>query len=346
MNAAKLAPLEAVKNASMKCPGIWDMIEWVRGKGIEFGYKWDESICRYPIAYAIGALTKLGASSFDATGMGGFYAALAMWRREKRIYRYDPDLMDEVLETADDLVIPVEVLRRMPAQCLFIQYPEHGSDVAGFFAWIECDVERNSQELRIFYIDRGGEPLFQSFIHLIPGGTISDGISEAKRRILENANVSPGVGIALKSVEESRQITIESVQLLLYVCAENADMEENEEQKRIYKPGQKIADRFREVRKWDVGENVGEQIRIIKARKSSQPSSANESTESVGSKTHRYKNRPHMRRAHWHHYWTGVGRTKLTLKWINSMLVNAEDGEIDVTVQDVQKKENPEGDNK
>ena len=26
--------------------------------------------------------------------------------------------------------------------------------------------------------------------------------------------------------------------------------------------------------------------------------------------------RAHVRRAHWHHYWTGKGRTELVLRWI------------------------------
>ena len=31
--------------------------------------------------------------------------------------------------------------------------------------------------------------------------------------------------------------------------------------------------------------------------------------------------RPHVRRAHWHHYWTGTGRTTLEVRWIEPTLV-------------------------
>jgi len=39
--------------------------------------------------------------------------------------------------------------------------------------------------------------------------------------------------------------------------------------------------------------------------------------------------RPHVRRAHWHHYWTGPrdGERKLVLKWVPQSLVNAASGE-------------------
>lgn len=34
--------------------------------------------------------------------------------------------------------------------------------------------------------------------------------------------------------------------------------------------------------------------------------------------------RPHLRRAHWHHYWVGQGRTRLELRWIHPVLVGGE----------------------
>jgi len=31
--------------------------------------------------------------------------------------------------------------------------------------------------------------------------------------------------------------------------------------------------------------------------------------------------RPHVRRAHWHHYWVGEGRTRLEVRWIEPTFV-------------------------
>lgn len=33
--------------------------------------------------------------------------------------------------------------------------------------------------------------------------------------------------------------------------------------------------------------------------------------------------RPHVRRAHWHHYWVGEGHTRLEVRWIEPTLVLA-----------------------
>lgn len=44
--------------------------------------------------------------------------------------------------------------------------------------------------------------------------------------------------------------------------------------------------------------------------------------------------RPHMRRAHWHHFWTGKKgeERKLILKWIAPSFINTELGEQPATI--------------
>ena len=54
--------------------------------------------------------------------------------------------------------------------------------------------------------------------------------------------------------------------------------------------------------------------------------------------------RPHVRRAHWHHYWVGEGRTRLEVRWIEPTFVLPE-GKREVelaTVRKVQGTQPPE----
>ena len=37
--------------------------------------------------------------------------------------------------------------------------------------------------------------------------------------------------------------------------------------------------------------------------------------------------RPHIRRAHWHTFWTGAGRTTPIVRWLHPILVHPEDQE-------------------
>jgi hypothetical protein len=68
----------------------------------------------------------------------------------------------------------------------------------------------------------------------------------------------------------------------------------------------------------EVGFHLGASIRAYRRYASAQ----------THDETHRQV-RPHMRRAHWHHYWTGprIGPRKLVLKWVAPTLVGADSAE-------------------
>lgn len=65
--------------------------------------------------------------------------ALAAWRPTKQIYRFDPTLYDALWHSPLAGALPCELLRRMPAWCVYIEGGEaalqHG--LHGFFAHLE-----------------------------------------------------------------------------------------------------------------------------------------------------------------------------------------------------------------
>ena len=103
---------------------------------------------------------------------------------------------------------------------------------------------------------------------------------------------------------------------------QNAEIAPDEEQKAITKRGVIIKDKYSEIRKWDVGFRTGSAIRLY------------EETEKLRNTENQNKNgshaspRPHMRRGHWHHFWTGPKakpkERKLILKWLSPMAVAAD----------------------
>ena len=96
-----------------------------------------------------------------------------------------------------------------------------------------------------------------------------------------------------------------------YLCSKNADIVPS------YKPQPNLprnnAKRRSNATWHDVGYHVGAQLRAYEHSRRSQ---ANGGHGSV---------RPHMRRAHWHHFWTGPrdGERELVLKWLSPTMVNA-----------------------
>ena len=114
-------------------------------------------------------------------------AALYAWRKEKLIYTFDADITEELLNTADDIVVPVEILEHLPAKCVYIPFSEFlkqpGAD--GFFAFIEHDPNTKAKELRINPIDENGNEGTHFSLHLSPGATIGQGMEESAKYAFE-----------------------------------------------------------------------------------------------------------------------------------------------------------------
>lgn len=102
-----------------------------------------------------------------------------------------------------------------------------------------------------------------------------------------------------------------------YLCSTNADIVPSYEPQRGIRRNN--AKRRSQATWNDVGYRIGAELRAWK-RKGPASHSGNGAGGSV---------RPHMRRAHWHHFWVGPrdGERKLVLKWLAPTMVNGGDYE-------------------
>ena len=98
--------------------------------------------------------------------------------------------------------------------------------------------------------------------------TIEDSVSEL-RTILSDAEL-----IHDKNTDYETSLSVgagfisKAIQLVLYICAANAEISENPKQKAITRKSTNNSqpkDAFREVRKWDVGYRIGNAIRAAKS---------------------------------------------------------------------------------
>ena len=336
-----IPPLALTQHYTKTFPGVWDRIDELRSRTVsgEIPAPWDFDLCYCPVAAAMGALEACQGVRARFSGEAGFVAACAAWRRTKMIYRFDTALADELIAMADDITVPVEILRSLPAPAVYVQFEEPGGNdeilLDGFLVHIEDDVNTREKELRIDYLTADGTPVLPVIVHLIPGGTVSDGVRRAEEVSRENLRKNPLVTpeqreIGLRAIRESTRTAIEALQLVLYICSENAEIRENEDQAKIYRKSDRIVDKYRELRKWDVGVKTGIILRAAEKRgRENNPDSEPETAENTRSYNRIHKARPHVRRAHWHHFWTGSGgNKKLILRWVSTILVNAGDGEL------------------
>ena len=129
-----------------------------------------------------------------------------------------------------------------------------------------------------------------------------------------------------KVVEASTEDLLQkTLQLVLYLCAENAELVPEPSGKgREETPARPLKavvmqkDRYSDIRKWDVGIRIGAAIRKYRSDVKIENSASSEEVEPK-ERTGHASPRPHMRRGHWHHFWTGARKDaerKLVLRWI------------------------------
>lgn len=231
------------------------------------------------------------------------------WRQTKLIYEFDKTLVEE-LNAQTDLAVASEMLKRLPFECAYIMTPNlfsyNDEPVDGFMCLKRHDV------LQILFVAWNRKD-----------GTTNEGLLDIHldaKTLEESDKLSQEASIRRGLISEHAPSTHTGngiIQLLLYLCAANADIKERRPTTAAKKTP-KASDK-RPVRHWDVGVRVGATIKRNR-------SYAVRTTQSADHKQHA-RPRPHLRRGHWSHFWTGkrdsVDRERI-LKWIEPVYINAD----------------------
>ena len=249
-------------------------------------------------------------------------AAIGSWRYSQSIYRLDPDLMAALVDTPVSGSIPSDVLFRLPEWCVYVETPGwtwEGEALYGFWVHLESDDNSGRAELR-FLLDCEsiliGLPL-----HIGPW-TIIEAVdrmaSEAKNNlqkisVSETFSSHAETALGPDAIQAIGEQINPLVSLVLYLCSEEPELDglkkpsapltrpALKKTKQGWKlfPPEKITIRT-------VGVAIGEQLR-------------NAGTGDPTGKTVR----THLRRGHWHGYWTGprTGERKFVYHWISPLVV-------------------------
>lgn len=340
-----MKPLKLIRQMTNKMPNIYNDLAMQRQNSTA---TWNKDLCYLPINQITDVMAKKHANKIEWNLDVQILAATAPWRLYKQVFRFTPEMEKVLCEQAEDIEIPVEILYQLPFQSIYIQ--TNGFDFDGFFVHFEQDLRDMNVELRILLC----YPDYESpmFVHLEKGGTISDGIEKAKQESIKNVNDGWNpLGLTHNEVmklldeiyQKHNELIPKLIQLVLYLCAENKEVTPNPEQEKVYrqpKP-QYIKDKVREVKKWDVGVETGIRLRSIYTRHSS--NNTHQSGVNCGG-----RKSPHVRRGHWHHFWTGrkgSEERRRIIKWVAPMFINT-DGDIEspfVTVNDIKTNLDEEG---
>lgn len=259
-------------------------------------------------------------------------ATLAAWRMTQGIYRIDPALYGDLVQTPLVGEIPADVLLRLPEWCVYVETPglratgRGGAllDVLG--SWARID-DFGDRRLLVLSLDIAGAADPQPHT-LDLRGTIQDGLEAIAREYADAGLVHRSSGW-LEAAGGVASYIAPIVNLLLYLCS-TTDIGGKRGQPGNPAPVRTRRDGWRlfpadGLRTWDVGVRLGAALR--RAYQAEQAGTA----EHAGP-------RPHVRRAHWHTILSGPrltpagapippGQRRADLRWMPPIPVNVDDVE-------------------
>lgn len=254
----------------------------------------------------------------DLTKVNDLTSAITVipWRYSRSVYRFDPDVYRELISTPFSGDLPEEVLLRLPEWSIFVEM--QGEAVSGVFVSLEY-VSAGKVELRFVFC--AGEKLIPFYISL-SAGTVEKSFEESLQEFEKIVGGSDKVKAEYAELlGEDLSLLKKALSLVLYVCSDEAEMRDRDApdwepafpRPKVTKGQERLfpADRNRIV---DVGHELGAMLREGAAK--------NEPSAPTGRSV-----RPHLRRGHWHGFWTGprkvdTDKQNFILKWIPPIFVN------------------------
>ena len=280
----------------------------------------------------------------------GMIYALALWRQHKIIYEFDSEIAKILKDmgTVDD-TIPCEAITHLPYNGIYVQLPPKTFSfvnkqpkseiyVEGFFFSIDTKISSVlKKELKIkeeVFSLASFDMFFDNKMMMSLGIPLSEDFTlKTGFEYMNSAHIGN---------ESMIKMCNELLQLVLYLSAVNADVEEDSEQKEIREraerkksehsereqtePTKKEDVSYKELQKWNVGYRYGKAVkRARQAERKKRNTDDTEQERSVHQGSHSRK-RTHARKGHFHHFWTGSrkGERQLILKWVSPIIVNAE----------------------
>lgn len=248
--------------------------------------------------------------------------ALGTWRYSQGVYRFDASLVEALSCTPLDSLLPVEILKRLPEYCVYIESEglklETQPSAVGVFAHLEYDVQTHEEELRFALLREDGR--LDPIIVALQEASVLECVQHVYEE--ENAKIRslgrPELCSSVVYSEAFARDVQKLISLVLYLCSDKPEVDN------VRQPGtspsrpklQKVKGGMalfpaQRPTVWEVGRKIGQTLRTATQTKSA-----------LGG-THASP-RAHVRRGHWHGYWTGPrkGQRTFILKWLHPMLVN------------------------
>lgn len=293
--------------------------------------------------------------------------ALYTWNNSKHIYEFDPDIATELYNSFDSAAtLPIEVFDAMPFDGLYISV---NMTPLKFFATKSASIGANMQPVKsiVFYSDGGKQsasiPLIRDTVarcmtadyNATMAQFYDDRVIQGMRDAYPHMTLSEIRSRVIESYQKEypqRKKSLEvCISLLLYLCSQNAEIT-NKDGEDVPKPEpegaenteqpqeqpQKKPKKPKKVQALRVGYRIGKAIRYHKQQE--QDAAESKTIAPIVATGSHAKKAAHVRRGHYHHYWTGSkkdGTRKLILKWTAPAFINTSGKDLIPTKHAVKK---------
>ena len=336
-------PLQHLRDLKAKCPDIWRQAADLRARPT-----WP-SWCYLPIEET---------RSLDLDGGFAEATALLTWRATQGIYRVHPEMLHAIAQTESHGKIPAEIFFHLPEWCIYVETPGVGMS-HGFFVHLN----HNGHAAELCFVLDGSPPLNADLLHqsnvasavgiseselvetlskalwpvyfeLSPDKTLEETIGGSVQLAMMSKHSTPKARRAqaqMQQMLDSGHMKFSTLAkmlrpylaLTLYLCSQSAEY--RHAAGKLEKPTLPRPVKTRHGMKlfppdqpnvWEVSYRMGAALQAAQQRADAETSP----------EYHRGK-RPHIRRAHWHLYWTGPrsGPQVPVLKWLPPIPVGVED---------------------
>jgi len=229
------------------------------------------------------------------------------WRTTQGVYCFDNDLFREVLYTLIQGEIPTEILFHLPEWCVFIATPDVifiEKELLGFFASLDYCTHTNG--IKLVLMLRFNDAA-RSIIKLDLKGSLAESVDFALHQAEQGSGFHDK--IQRDNLIHILRASEGLLSLTLYLASQNQHIEHLEgNRKPEYAIPVKTKKGMRffppdKATTWGVGFRLGAALRDARVHQ-----------EAAGEQASILKasSRPHIRRAHWHTYWTGAKTTAQT----------------------------------
>lgn len=257
-----------------------------------------------------------------------YMSLVSEWKKSKQVYKFNRDLLNELSETDIDFTLPHDIFKRLPYQTLYLDFSDN-RELCSKISADGCIITPRSTmimiggEIKQFTVlmivtYRGGKSVISRAITL---PNESDGFSISADDLCAEFDDADSESIVY---DGARLQTIVVMQAILYLCSYEPDIRESSSSKAERRTAKRLRIKKSDMpaQTYEVGVRFGAAFRKWTAGTLG-------ADHSTGTGSHK---RPHMRRAHWHRFWTGKRNSderKLIIKWVSECFCGIAEGETD-----------------